>query len=75
VAAEQLQARLLNGETIAANDLIRSSNAVTRILTALDARAARATPRPKRCCRRRGESDPVGDCSITIAAITGRPVN
>ena len=35
VMAEQLQAALLNGEAVAVDDLVRSSNAATRILTVL----------------------------------------
>jgi hypothetical protein len=44
VAAEQMQTELLNGGAIATDDLVRSTNAVTRILVALGATRRKRGP-------------------------------
>jgi hypothetical protein len=46
VRAEQAQAALLNGQTVDDDQLVRLSNAATRILTALGAQRARREKRP-----------------------------
>lgn len=46
VRAEQAQAALLNGQTVDDDQLVRLSNAATRILTVLGAQRARRANRP-----------------------------